>query len=608
MLRRRVDGGRLGTRQNGERRSGRRLIVCGDDPLAHRIVEELVRRYRVQVTVILPSRRRGHGPDIERVAGVEVVESERLDADAFRRARITTADAVALVHQDDVGNINAALLVHELNPGLRLVIRMFNGNLGQGVRRLIPGCRVLSDAAMAAPAFASAALGEVAPEHVRLGGRTVYVARRAGVRAEDVVCGLARTVDRDQPELLPSDESTADLVLAVARGVVGAAAQWADAAGTGETGPAVVPVRPWPLAFAGGLRRLRRRPFGNLTLLVSRKLRLAALALSALLVTAVVILKVSLHGTWLNAAYTAVLDTLGGANPNTGEPRIVKVTEIILAVVSIALIPVITAAVVEVAVNARLALALGRLREPISDHVVVVGLGNVGTRVIRRLHDLGVPMVAVDRNEDARGVPVAQELNIPYIIGEANRAETLRAASVRTCRALVVVSTDDAVNLETALQARGINGRPARGAAAVRRRLRRPGTAGVRHHDLPERVVRGRARVRGGDARAGGGRHDPGRPPGAADRRGTGVCGVRTGRPPAGGGVPRGGGPGGRRDRRRPRRHALAAGPGAAPGARGRTPGRRDPRGPRPDACAYRSAGGYPGRGRDGVSASDRRR
>src|SRR4051794_4474657 len=75
VLRRRVDGSRLSARQNADGRPGRRLIVCGDDPLAHRIVEELVRRYRVQVTVILPSRRRGHGPDIERVPGVDVVES-----------------------------------------------------------------------------------------------------------------------------------------------------------------------------------------------------------------------------------------------------------------------------------------------------------------------------------------------------------------------------------------------------------------------------------------------------------------------------------------------------------------------------------------------------
>ena len=47
-------------------RSGRpvagHLIVCGDDPLTHRLASELVTQHGRQVTVILPDRRRNHGP------------------------------------------------------------------------------------------------------------------------------------------------------------------------------------------------------------------------------------------------------------------------------------------------------------------------------------------------------------------------------------------------------------------------------------------------------------------------------------------------------------------------------------------------------------------
>jgi Trk K+ transport system NAD-binding subunit len=306
----------------------------------------------------------------------------------------------------------------------------------------------------------SAALGEVAPVHVRLSGRTLHVAPRTDVAGADVVCGLAVTSADRQPDLLPSDQSRADLVLAVATGLKSRTAivdQSADTRGT----PALSLTRSraprWRRARAAArLRRWRRRPFGALSMLISRKLRVAAVVLVGLLVAGTLVLKLTERVGWLDAGYRAILDTLAGANPDPTASPIVKATETALTIVSIALIPIVTAAVVEAAVNARLALALGRLREPISDHVVVVGLGNVGTRVIRRLHDLGVPIVAVDRKDDARGIPVARELGIPYIIGEANRAETLRAASVRTCRALVVVSTDDVTNLETTLQGRAI--------------------------------------------------------------------------------------------------------------------------------------------------------
>lgn len=80
------------TEQQGRPVAGH-LIVCGADPLAYRLASELVTRHGRQVTVVLPDRRRNHGPQISRLA-VRVIEAEHLDADAFRRARVATADTV----------------------------------------------------------------------------------------------------------------------------------------------------------------------------------------------------------------------------------------------------------------------------------------------------------------------------------------------------------------------------------------------------------------------------------------------------------------------------------------------------------------------------------
>jgi len=200
----------------------RTFVVCGDDPLALRLVDELVTRYSADVTVILPSAERNHGPQIGRIPGIRVVEADRLDVDALQAAGIAAVDALALVRQDDVGNIDAALIAQELNPSIRLVVRMFNMSLGHGIRRLFNDCTVLSDASIAAPAMVAAALGEVEPSRVRLPGRTVFVARREDVAERQVLCGLAiteRNSTRDQTaarEILPADQRTADLVLAVA--------------------------------------------------------------------------------------------------------------------------------------------------------------------------------------------------------------------------------------------------------------------------------------------------------------------------------------------------------------------------------------------------------
>jgi voltage-gated potassium channel Kch len=112
---------------------------------------------------------------------------------------------------------------------------------------------------------------------------------------------------------------------------------------------------------------------------------------------------------------------------------------------------VLTATVVDAVIKSRLELRDGTLAKRASGHVVVVGLGGVGSHVIKLLYDEGVDVVAVDSSPEALGVQVARDLGVPVIIGDASRRETLLAASVPTCRTLMAITADDATNLETAL-------------------------------------------------------------------------------------------------------------------------------------------------------------
>ena len=139
------------------------LVICGDDKLAYRVSQELTTRYRERVTVIMASKRRNHGPEIDRLAGVRVIERDELTSQAFADAQITSARALALLRQDDVGNFHAALRARELNPDIRLVLGVFSPGLGDQVRAYFPDCAVLVGTAMSAPSFAAAASGEPAP-------------------------------------------------------------------------------------------------------------------------------------------------------------------------------------------------------------------------------------------------------------------------------------------------------------------------------------------------------------------------------------------------------------------------------------------------------------
>lgn len=437
---RRATGWRL--RSNGDPRP--HYVVCGNDPLAYWVVRSLLATEpsagRVRVTLLVPERRRAEGPDGRDLDDVQVIFADRLDEATFRRAGLAGAAGLALLHQDDVGNMHAALCAQEVEPRLRLVVRMFNTSLANGLREFFPDSAVLSDASIAAPAFVAAALGELAPTHFRFGGRTLYAARRADVRPQDVLCGLAVTGDPELIRVLPADEPSADVVLAEA---------------TGQ--PAGTEVAARRLARA----RRRREPVVVLLRAVrsfaTRKIGVAVLALLAVIAVLGWLNARAAGVNWSDALYLTLVTALSGQDPDLNKPVAAQVMQVVLNLAGLALIPLITAAVVDGIVNARLALHTGRIQPDRAGHVVVVGLGNIGTRVMAQLNDFGVEVVAIDRNPDARGAPLAHRLGVPLIVGDAGLEETLRAASVATSQALVVVSADDGTNLRAALNARGLD-------------------------------------------------------------------------------------------------------------------------------------------------------
>ena len=406
-------------------RRGDHLIVCGDGPLSYRITEELTSRYGEHVTVILPDRRNHHGPQISALPRVRVLEYPELSSQAFTDADVQSARALAVVWQDDVGNLHAGLRAQELNPGLRLVLAIFNRRLGDHIRMLFPDCTVLSGTAMSAPSFVAAALDQPAPSHVRVQRRTLYVARPDDVAPGAVVCGL--TDDHDDPRLLPPGAGLRDqahLVLAVADGT--------------PRNPLARSPNP-ARALAGLLRRLVGHKFG--------------LVFTALL--AVIVVGLALLATVYSlsdALYLTLMDLTGSALTRSQDTPAEKVAQVMLTVDGMAFIPVITAIVV----GARLTGSVRRAPRPASGHIIVVGLGNVGTAVTGQLHDLGFDVVCVDNNPNAPGIPMARQMGLPVVIGDAFREQTLRAAHLDTCLALVSVTSLDIVNLETALTARAL--------------------------------------------------------------------------------------------------------------------------------------------------------
>ena len=214
-----------------------------------------------------------------------------------------------------------------------------------------------------------------------------------------------------------------------------------------------------------------------------------------------------IHHETVNALYLTVMDMTGAAFTGPGLSGTEEVAQVLLTVDGMAVIPVITAIVV----GARLTGRVRRSPRPPGGHVIVVGLGNVGTAVTGQLHDLGFDVVCVDNRPDAPGIGMARQLGLPVVIGDAFSEETLRPAHLDTCLALAGDQPGRGEPGDRADRAVAPR-RPAGRAPAHRRRPGRTAGEDDREHHLPERAVPGRPGLRHRDARAPGAAHHPGRP------------------------------------------------------------------------------------------------
>jgi Trk K+ transport system NAD-binding subunit len=195
-----------------------------------------------------------------------------------------------------------------------------------------------------------------------------------------------------------------------------------------------------------GTLRLARRLLWNKFGFTFAVLLAAAVAGFALLAAAG-------HAPW-DVLYLGIMDMTGSALTATGDNGAEKVAQVLLTGAGMALLPLVTAIIV----GARLTGKVGGAPRPRGGHVIVVGGGDVGTRVVGGLHDLGFDVALIDRDESARGVAFARTEGIPVIVGDSPDETILSRAGVDSAIALVLATSSDIVNLETALQARAMRG------------------------------------------------------------------------------------------------------------------------------------------------------
>lgn len=153
---------------------------------------------------------------------------------------------------------------------------------------------------------------------------------------------------------------------------------------------------------------------------------------------------------------TKVTVTVGPSSAAEGAPEWFKVFSAAAMLLIVGFTAVLTAGLVNYLLDPRLTGIVGRSAVPRRDHVLVVGLGQVGLRLCELFRELGVPVVAVERNPEAPTLVRAKDQRIPVVIGGGASQDLLRGLSLSRARALAAVTSDEVENIAIAVAARGV--------------------------------------------------------------------------------------------------------------------------------------------------------
>lgn len=335
--------------------------------------------------------------------GIEVVHLPG-PGDAELRERLDDSfEAVAVLVRRDVTALRYVLLIESLRPGIRLAATVFDNTLAAKLRAVVPNCTVASPADIAVPSIVGACLG-------------------AGTLAVDI------SAEGDPRRLVRGEGDEVRLE---------------------EYRPANL--RPF---------RLVRRLLGAYGAHddATRVLLLGLTGLVGILATDWILMITTLHLSPTEALYAAtrVVTTVGPGDADQHGGAWYVVLSSVFMMVTVILTAVFTAGVVDRLMSSRSLALVGRRMPPRCDHVLVVGLGQVGLRLALALRQLRVPVLVVERDPAAANLRLARGAGIPVLTGNAHDIAVLRRAGIARARAVAAMGSDDLDNIEVAIAASAV--------------------------------------------------------------------------------------------------------------------------------------------------------
>ena len=423
-----------------------KIIVCGLGRIGAKIYS-LLRRQGAEVVGISDCTITMH-------ASEHIVVGDPRANTTLIKAGIRQAKTLVLAFNDDALNLAIVTQARILNPRIRIINRLLNQTLGERLDLTLPDHFSMSVAALSAPIFTFAALGNKAIGQLQLFNHTWPI-------QEEVIDAAHPWLGKELKELwddpnrmliyyLPA-KGEIDLVSAIGQGIC---LKPGDCLIVG-TKPQVFNQRPsWLQKLLKAIFNIPRYQH------YARPVTLVSLALLAVICLATLTyVSFSFHTSIVDALYFSVgMITGAGGEEQVAEfaSDNIKVFTAVMMIVGAVVIGICYAMINDFVLGSRFRQALDAARIPRRNHYIVCGLGGIGIQIARQLHFQGYEVVAIESDQNNRFLHCARSWGIPVIIEDASLPSTLKAVNIKRAESLIAVTSHDTANLEISLTAKAL--------------------------------------------------------------------------------------------------------------------------------------------------------
>ncbi len=436
----------------------REIIVSGDDALSKTIAEEL----------------RGAGARI-----IKINTAADLHGAGVHRAR-----AVVCAGPSDAINLEIALLARQYSPTVRVVARLGNDVLREAVTDVNGPGAILDVAELATPSLVEAVLSRKAhqfntagTEFVIWGAEAPYDGTLREIYADLTPVAVVHGKNSPNPgEVVPCPGRDLSVYSGDFTSMIGLKDEL-------ETRGITVP----PATATRSSQSRARRVVDSLRAMRDdvNPLLFPSLALTVFLTFgSAAVVRVGYQNprmSWLDALYftSETITTVGfGESPFGQQPAWLRLFVIVLMFAGVIVTAIVVAFLADLLLSRRFVATAGlRRARHMRDHVVVVGLGSVGIRVVTELASAGYDVLVIEGDESSRFLPTLAELDVPVIFGDSTMRQTLESARLDRARGVAVVTQDDMTNIETGIVLLEIMGSDSKVPIVMRVQGRALGTA-----------------------------------------------------------------------------------------------------------------------------------